>query len=153
MTLIRSSKAFSPSASRTRSWAYELGAAIALKKGVQDRCGSGHAASAKVCRRSAFPVPSLTSVRLVWATAIWARCCWTRRPSASAFLAGHESFAAAEGAIGIARNANKVRKKPLRVILNGLGKDAAMIISRINGFTYVQTKYDYLSTDVTEDMR
>ena len=59
------------------------------------------------------------------------------------FLAGHESFAAAEGAIGIARTANKVRKKPLRVILNGLGKDAAYIISRINGFTYVQTKYDY----------
>ena len=71
----------------------------------------------------------------------------TRRPSASAFLAGHESFAAAEGAIGIALNANKVRKKPLRVILNGLGKDAAMIISRINGFTYVQTKYDYLYTE------
>ena len=68
-----------------------------------------------------------------------------------AFLAGHESFAAAEGAIGIARNANKVRKTPLRVILNGLGKDAAMIISRINGFTYVQTKYDYLSADVKED--
>ena len=68
-----------------------------------------------------------------------------------AFLAGHESFAAAEGAIGIARNANKVRKNPLRVILNGLGKDAAMIISRINGFTYVQTKYDYLSADVKED--
>ena len=68
-----------------------------------------------------------------------------------AFLAGHESFAAAEGAIKIALNANKVRQKPLRVILNGLGKDAAMIISRINGFTYVQTKYDYLSADVKED--
>ena len=68
-----------------------------------------------------------------------------------AFLAGHESFAAAEGAIKIALNANKVRTKPLRVILNGLGKDAAMIISRINGFTYVQTKYDYLSADVKED--
>mgnify|MGYP000787050287 CR=1 FL=1 len=68
-----------------------------------------------------------------------------------AFLAGHESFAAAEGAIGIVRNANKARKEPLRVILNGLGKDAAMIISRINGFTYVQTKYDYLSADVKED--
>jgi hypothetical protein len=59
------------------------------------------------------------------------------------FLAGHESFAAAEGAIGIAEKANKVRQKPLRVILNGLGKDAAQIISRINGFTYVETKYDY----------
>ena len=62
------------------------------------------------------------------------------------FLAGHESFAAAEGAIGIARNANKVRKIPLRVILNGLGKDAAMIISRINGFTYVQTQFDYYTS-------
>jgi hypothetical protein len=64
------------------------------------------------------------------------------------FLAGHESFAAAEGAIGIARNANKARKTPLRVILNGLGKDAAYIISRINGFTYVQTQYDYATGDL-----
>ena len=64
------------------------------------------------------------------------RCSSKRRQSASAFLAGHESFAAAEGAIGIAEKANKVRQKPLRVILNGLGKDAAQIISRINGFTY-----------------
>jgi hypothetical protein len=63
-----------------------------------------------------------------------------------AFLAGHESFAAAEGAIGLARSANKARKQPLRVILNGLGKDAAQIISRINGFTYVQTKFDYISS-------
>jgi hypothetical protein len=61
------------------------------------------------------------------------------------FLAGHESYAAAEGAISIARTANKVRKTPLKVILNGLGKDAALIISRINGFTYVQTQYDYAS--------
>ena len=65
-----------------------------------------------------------------------------------AFLAGHESFAAAEGAIGIARTANKVRKTPLQVILNGLGKDAAYIISRINGFTYVQTKYDYYTGEL-----
>ena len=65
-----------------------------------------------------------------------------------AFLAGHESFAAAEGAIGIARNANKARKEPLRVILNGLGKDAAQIISRINGFTYVQTQFDYYTGEL-----
>ena len=65
-----------------------------------------------------------------------------------AFLAGHESFAAAEGAIGIARTANKVRKKPLRVILNGLGKDAAFIISRINGFTYVETDYDFYTGEL-----
>jgi hypothetical protein len=67
-----------------------------------------------------------------------------------AFLAGHESFAAAEGAIGIANNANKARKEPLRVILNGLGKDAAQIISRINGFTYVKTSYDYYTGELTE---
>lgn len=66
-----------------------------------------------------------------------------------AFLAGHESFAAAEGAIGIVQNANKARKEPLRVILNGLGKDAAQIISRINGFTYVQTKFDYKTSELT----
>ena len=65
-----------------------------------------------------------------------------------AFLAGHESFAAAEGAIGIARSANKVRKEPLRVILNGLGKDAAQVISRINGFTYVQTDFDFFKGEV-----
>ena len=70
-----------------------------------------------------------------------------------AFLAGHESFAAAEGAIGIAEKANKVRKKPLRVILNGLGKDAAKIISRINGFTYVQTEYDYYTGELKEVSR
>ena len=70
------------------------------------------------------------------------RCYWKKRQNASA-LAGHESFAAAEGAIGIAEKANKVRQKPLRVILNGLGKDAAQIISRINGFTFVETQYDY----------
>ena len=69
------------------------------------------------------------------------------------FLAGHESFAAAEGAIGIAEKANKVRKKPLRVILNGLGKDAAKIISRINGFTYVQTDYDYYTGELKEVQR
>ena len=69
------------------------------------------------------------------------------------FLAGHESFAAAEGAIGIPEKANKVRKKPLRVILNGLGKDAAKIISRINGFTYVQTEYDYYTGELKEVQR
>ena len=82
-----------------------------------------------------------------------ARCFWKRRLSASAFLAGHESFAAAEGAIGIAEKANKVRQKPLRVILNGLGKDAAQIISRINGFTYVETEYDPYTNEVKEVFR
>ena len=77
---------------------------------------------------------------MVWATATWVPCCCDEDTKCFAFLAGHESFAAAEGAIGIARTANKARKEPLRVILNGLGKDAAQIISRINGFTYVQTE-------------
>jgi hypothetical protein len=69
------------------------------------------------------------------------------------FLAGHESFAAAEGAIGIAKSANRVRTEPLRVILNGLGKDAAQIIARINGFTYVQTQFDYATGEVKEVKR
>ena len=81
------------------------------------------------------------------------KCFWKSLQTASAFLAGHESFAAAEGAIGIAEKANKVRKKPLRVILNGLGKDAAKIISRINGFTYVQTEYDYYTGELKEVSR
>ena len=109
--------------------------------------------SVKVCRHSAFRVLLLTRERLVWATVIWARCCWKRTPSASAFLAGHESFAAAEGAIGIAEKANKVRKEPLRVILNGLGKDAAQIIARVNGFTYVETEMDYYTGEVKEVFR
>ena len=142
--LTRSSRASSPSPLRTPCWAYTLGAAIAIKKGVQERRRGrrGH-------RRGPAGLlhPRLRrrqTARSAWATATWAPCCCATRPSASAFLAGHESFAAAEGAIGIARNANKARKKPLRVILNGLGKDAAQIISRINGFTYVKTEYRLL---------
>ena len=78
----------------------------------------------------------------------WVRCFWKKIQSVSAFLAGHESFAAAEGAIGIAEKANKVRQKPLRVILNGLGKDAAQIIARINGFTFVETEYDHYTAEL-----
>ena len=81
------------------------------------------------------------------------KCSLRKRPECFAFLAGHESFAAAEGAIGIAEKANKVRKKPLRVILNGLGKDAAQIISRINGFTFVETEYDPYTNEVKEVFR
>ena len=81
------------------------------------------------------------------------RCLLEEETECFAFLAGHESFAAAEGAIGIAEKANKVRKKPLRVILNGLGKDAAQIISRINGFTYVETKYDYKASKIKRRIR
>ena len=89
-----------------------------------------------------------SSVRSAWATVTWALCCCSEETKCFAFLAGHESFAAAEGAIGIARTANKVRKEPLRVILNGLGKDAAQIISRINGFTYVKTDYDFATGEL-----
>ena len=81
---------------------------------------------------------------------IWERCILEEDTDCFCFLAGHESFAAAEGAIGIAEKANKVRQKPLRVILNGLGKDAAQIISRINGFTYVETEMDYYTGEVKE---
>ena len=82
-----------------------------------------------------------------------ARCFWKKRQSVSASWPGHESFAAAEGAIGIAEKANKVRQKPLRVILNGLGKDAAQVISRINGFTFVETEYDPYTNTVKEVYR
>ena len=131
-------------------WAYELGAAIAMKEGVTT--------AAEAAKRigeglQAFCIPgSVADQRKVGlGHGNLGAMLLDENTECFAFLAGHESFAAAEGAIKIALNANKVRTKPLRVILNGLGKDAAMIISRINGFTYVQTKYDYLSADVKED--
>ena len=131
-------------------WAYELGAAIAMKEGVKS---AAEAARCIGVGLQAFCIPgSVADQRQVGVGHgnLGARLL-EEETECFAFLAGHESFAAAEGAIKIALNANKVRTKPLRVILNGLGKDAAMIISRINGFTYVQTKYDYLSADVKED--
>ena len=139
-----------PIAFENAKWAYELGAAIALKKGVKT------AAEAAECigeGLQAFCIPgSVADQRQVGlGHGNLGAMLLREETECFCFLAGHESFAAAEGAIGIARNANKVRKTPLRVILNGLGKDAAMIISRINGFTYVQTKYDYLGHDVKED--
>ena len=139
-----------PIAFENAKWAYELGAAIALKKDVKT------AAEAATCigeGLQAFCIPgSVADQRQVGlGHGNLGAMLLDEKTECFAFLAGHESFAAAEGAIGIARNANKVRKNPLRVILNGLGTDAAMIISRINGFTYVQTKYDYLSADVKED--
>ena len=128
-------------------WAYELGAAIALKKGVKT------AAEAATCigeGLQAFCIPgSVADQRQVGlGHGNLGAMLLDEKTECFAFLAGHESFAAAEGAIGIARNANKVRKNPLRVILNGLGKDAAQIISRINGFTYVQTKFDYYTGEL-----
>ncbi|MDR3225910.1 MAG: GGGtGRT protein [Clostridiales Family XIII bacterium] len=123
-------------------WAYALGAAIALKKGTK---GASQAASDIGIGLQAFCIPgSVADDRKVGiGHGNLAAMLLTEDTQCFAFLAGHESFAAAEGAIGIARNANKSRKNPLRVILNGLGKDAAQIISRINGFTYVKTKFDY----------
>ncbi len=131
-------------------WAYELGAAIALKSNVASAADAARCIGEGL---QAFCIPgSVADQRQVGVGhGNLGAMLLDEGTECFAFLAGHESFAAAEGAIKIALNANKVRKKPLRVILDGLGKDAAMIISRINGFTYVQTKYDYLAADVKED--
>jgi hypothetical protein len=128
-------------------WAYTLGAAIAIKKGytkatdvsralgegLQAFCISGSVADN---RKVGLGHGNLAAMLL------------NEETKCFAFLAGHESFAAAEGAIGIVKSANRVRKEPLQVILNGLGKDAAQIISRVNGFTYVQTKFDYYTNNL-----
>ena len=123
-------------------WAYTLGAAIAIKKGCKKAADAAEAIGEGL---QAFCIPgSVADDRKVGlGHGNLGAMLLREETKCFAFLAGHESFAAAEGAIGIAKSANKVRKEPLRVILNGLGKDAAFIISRINGFTYVQTKFDY----------
>ena len=128
-------------------WAYTLGCAIAVKKGVAN---ASEAAAAIGIGLQAFCVPgSVAEDRKVGlGHGNLGAMLLGEDTECFAFLAGHESFAAAEGAIGIANNANKARKKPLRVILNGLGKDAAQIIARINGFTYVQTKFDYFTGEL-----
>ncbi len=128
-------------------WAYVAGAAIAIKK---DCSKANEAAKAIGEGLQAFCLPgSVAEDRKVGlGHGNLAAMLLSEETECFAFLAGHESFAAAEGAIGIAKSANKVRKKPLRVILNGLGKDAAQIISRINGFTYVQTQFDYYTGDL-----
>ena len=137
-----------PIAFENAKWAYELGAAIALKKDVKT------AAEAAKCigeGLQAFCIPgSVAENRKVGlGHGNLGKMLLSEETECFCFLAGHESFAAAEGAIKIALNANKVRTKPLRVILNGLGKDAAMIISRINGFTYCKTEFDPYSETVT----
>ena len=123
-------------------WAYTVGAAIAIKKGAKK---ASEAAAAIGEGLQAFCIPgSVADQRKVGlGHGNLGKMLLEEETECFCFLAGHESFAAAEGAIGIAEKANKVRKKPLRVILNGLGKDAAQIISRINGFTFVETQYDY----------
>ena len=136
------------------SWAYTVGAAIAIKKGCKV---AAEAAEAIGIGLQAFCIPgSVAEDRKVGLGHGNLGCMLLRdETKCFCFLAGHESFAAAEGAIGIVRNANKARKTPLRVILNGLGKDAAQIISRINGFTYVQTKFDYNTSElnVTQEIK
>jgi len=140
-------RSIQPIAFENAVWAYALGAAIALKK---DCRSAAEAAEAIGEGLQAFCIPgSVADQRQVGlGHGNLAAMLLRENTKCFCFLAGHESFAAAEGAIGIARTANKVRKEPLRVILNGLGKDAAMIISRINGFTYVQTKYDYYTGEL-----
>ena len=131
-----------PIAFENACWAYTVGAAIALKKGVKT---AAEAAETIGIGLQAFCIPgSVADQRNVGrGHGNLGAMLLNENTHCFAFLAGHESFAAAEGAIGIARTANKVRKEPLQVILNGLGKDAAYIISRINGFTFVETEYDY----------
>ena len=135
-------KEIQPIAFENAGWAYVVGAAIAIKKGCTT---APEAAEAIGIGLQAFCIAgSVADDRKVGlGHGNLAAMLLRDETECFAFLAGHESFAAAEGAIGIVRNANKARKTPLRVILNGLGKDAAQIISRINGFTYVQTKFDY----------
>ncbi len=140
-------KGVQPIAFENAVWAYTLGVALALKRGIAT---ASDAAAVIGEGLQAFCIPgSVAEQRLVGlGHGNLGKMLLSEETSCFAFLAGHESFAAAEGAIGIARTANKVRKEPLRVILNGLGKDAAYIISRINGFTYVETDYDYYTGEL-----
>ena len=136
-----------PIAFENAVWAYTLGAAIAIKEGAKT---AAEAAEKIGLGLQAFCIPgSVADSREVGiGHGNLAAMLLREETKCFCFLAGHESFAAAEGAIGIAKTANKVRKEPLRVILNGLGKDAAYIISRINGFTFVETEYDYYTGDL-----
>jgi hypothetical protein len=137
-------KGIQPICFENACWAYTVGAAIAIKKGCKKAADAAEAIGEGL---QSFCIPgSVADDRKVGLGHGNLGAMLLRdETKCFAFLAGHESFAAAEGAIGIAKSANKVRTEPLRVILNGLGKDAAQIISRINGFTYVQTKFDYFT--------
>ncbi|URZ04277.1 GGGtGRT protein [Clostridium felsineum] len=140
-------KGIQPICFENACWAYTVGAAIAIKKGCTKAAEAAEAIGEGL---QAFCIPgSVADDRKVGlGHGNLAAMLLREETDCFAFLAGHESFAAAEGAIGLANSANKARKKPLRVILNGLGKDAAFIISRINGFTYVQTKFDYYTGEL-----
>ena len=133
-------------------WAYTVGAAIAIKKGCT-KAADAAAAIGEGLQSFCIPGSVADQRKVGLGHGNLGKMLLEEDTECFAFLAGHESFAAAEGAIGIAEKANKVRKKPLRVILNGLGKDAAQIIARINGFTYVQTDYDYYTGELKEVSR
>lgn len=140
-------KGVQPIAFENAVWAYTLGCAIAIKKNAKSAAEASRLIGEGL---QAFCIPgSVASIREVGlGHGNLGAMLLEEDTKCFCFLAGHESFAAAEGAIGIARTANKVRKDPLRVILNGLGKDAAYIISRINGFTYVETDYDFATSNL-----
>ncbi|MBQ3195226.1 MAG: GGGtGRT protein [Clostridia bacterium] len=140
-------KGVQPIAFENAVWAYTVGCAIAIKKGVKT---AADAAEAIGIGLQSFCIPGSVAENRKVGLGHGNLGAMLLRESTKCFcfLAGHESFAAAEGAIGIAKTANKVRKEPLQVILNGLGKDAAYIISRINGFTYVETEYDFYADEL-----
>ena len=133
-------------------WAYTVGAAIAIKKGCK-KAADAAAAIGEGLQSFCIPGSVADQRKVGLGHGNLGKMLLEEDAKCFAFLAGHESFAAAEGAIGIAEKANKVRKEPLRVILNGLGKDAAQIIARINGFTYVETEYDYYTGELKEVFR
>ena len=133
-------------------WAYTVGCAIAIKKGCK-RAADAAAAIGEGLQAFCIPGSVADQRKVGLGHGNLGKMLLEEETECFAFLAGHESFAAAEGAIGIAEKANKVRQKPLRVILNGLGKDAAQIIARINGFTYVETEMDYYTGEVKEVFR
>ena len=133
-------------------WAYTVGAAIAIKKGCK-RAADAAAAIGEGLQAFCIPGSVADQRKVGLGHGNLGKMLLEEDTDCFCFLAGHESFAAAEGAIGIAEKANKVRQKPLRVILNGLGKDAAQIIARINGFTYVETEYDYYTGELKEVFR
>ncbi len=134
------------------NWAYTVGCAVAVKKGAS-RAADAAAAIGEGLQSFCIPGSVADQRKVGLGHGNLGKMLLEEETECFAFLAGHESFAAAEGAIGIAEKANKVRQKPLRVILNGLGKDAAQIIARINGFTYVETKMDYYTGEVEEVCR
>ena len=133
-------------------WAYTVGAAIAIKKGCR-KAADAAAAIGEGLQSFCIPGSVADQRKVGLGHGNLGKMLLEEDTKCFAFLAGHESFAAAEGAIGIAEKANKVRKEPLRVNLNGLGKDAAQIIARINGFTYVETEYDYYTGELKEVFR